>query len=74
MAAVKLTTIGGSVAVVLPEEMLARLGVGSGDTLYAFDTPDGIRLTTSDPDFDAQMLVARRLMKRWHNVLSELAK
>jgi hypothetical protein len=48
--------------------------VGKGDTVYAIDQPDGIRLTVSDPDFEAQMAVARKLMKRWRNVLRELAK
>jgi putative addiction module antidote len=54
--------------------MLARLGLEKGDTLHAIETPDGIRLTTSDPEFEAQMDVARRQMKKWRNVLRELAK
>jgi putative addiction module antidote len=74
MSALKLTAIGNSVGVILPRELLAKLGVQKGDTVYAVDTPDGVRLTASDPDFEAQMAVARKLMKRWHNVLRELAK
>ncbi len=74
MTALKLTTIGNSVGVVLPKELLAKLGVGRGDVLYAIDTPDGLRLTTSDPEFEAQMEVARQVMKRWRPVLRELAK
>lgn len=74
MTELKLTAIGNSVGVIFPKELLARLGVGKGDTLYAVDTADGVRLTTSDPEFDAQMAVARQLMKRWRNVLHELAK
>jgi hypothetical protein len=57
-----------------PKEVLAKLGVGNGDSGYAIDQPDGIRPTVSDPDFEAQMAVARKLMKRWGNVLRELAK
>ncbi len=74
MSVLKLTSIGNSVGVILPKELLAKLGVEKGDTLYAVDTPDGIRLTTSDPEFEAQMEVARRQMKRWRGVLRELAK
>jgi putative addiction module antidote len=74
MTALKLTGIGNSVGVILPKELLVKLGVQKGDTLYAVETPDGVRLTTSDPDFEAQMEVARRLMKQWRNVLRELAK
>jgi putative addiction module antidote len=74
MSALKLTSIGNSVGVILPKELLAKLGVEKGDTLYAIDTPDGVRLTTTDPEFEVQMDTARRLMKRWRNVLHELAK
>lgn len=74
MAVLKLTAIGNSVGVILPKELLTKLGVGKGDTLHAIETEDGIRLTTADPDFEAQMEVARGLMKKWHNVLRELAK
>jgi putative addiction module antidote len=74
MTALKLTQIGNSVGVILPKELLAKLGVGKGDTLYAVEQPDGVRLTTADPDFATQMEVARRMAKRWRNVLRELAK
>ena len=36
--------------------------------------PDGVRLTVADPDFAAQMAVARRIMKERREVLRELAK
>ena len=74
MAEMKVISIGNSVGVTLPKEMLAKLGVQKGDTLYAIETEGGIRLTTSDPEFGAQMEVARRVMKKWRNVLRELAK
>ena len=74
MHALKLTQIGNSVGVILPREMLAKLGVAKGDTLYAVDQPDGVRLTVADPDFAAQMDVARRIMKERRAVLRELAK
>jgi len=74
MTELKLTGIGDSVGVILPGELLAKLGVQKGDTLYAVETPDGVRLTASNPDFEAQMAEARRLMKQWRNVLRELAK
>ena len=74
MHALKLTQIGNSVGVILPREMLAKLGVTKGDTIYAIDQPDGVRLTVADPDFAAQMQVARRVMKERRTVLRELAK
>jgi putative addiction module antidote len=74
MQALKLTQIGNSVGVILPRELLAKLGVAKGDTIYAVDQPDGVRLTVADPDFAAQMEVARRIMKERRAVLRELAK
>lgn len=74
MSTLKLRAIGNSVGVVLPKELLAEMSVTEGDTLSVVRTPDGIRLTRSDPAFEEQMAVARRQMKRWHNVLHELAK
>ncbi|MGH7153349.1 MAG: AbrB/MazE/SpoVT family DNA-binding domain-containing protein [Acetobacteraceae bacterium] len=74
MAELKLIGIGNSVGVVLPKELLVRLGLQKGDTLHAIETPDGIRLTAADADFEAQMAVARRIMKERRAVLRELAK
>ena len=74
MSALKLTAIGNSVGLILPKEVLASLGVGKGDTLFAVETDGGLRLTTSDPDFEKQMEVARQVMKKRRTVLRALAK
>ena len=49
MHTLKLTQIGNSVGVVLPREMLARLGVEKGDTLFVSEAPDGLRLCAPTP-------------------------
>ena len=74
MISLKVTQIGNSVGVILPKELVSKLGIGRGDTLYAIDTPDGVRLSTADPDFERQMEVARAIMKERWAVLRELAK
>jgi putative addiction module antidote len=74
MHSLKLTQIGNSVGMILPREMLVRLGMAKGDTIYAVDQPDGVRLTVADPEFAAQMDVARQVMKERRAVLRELAK
>ena len=74
MAALKLTQIGNSVGVVLPKEILARLKLAKGDTVFVTDSADGIRLSPYDPSFEAQMTAARRIMKKRRDVLRELAK
>ncbi|ACB33845.1 addiction module antidote [Leptothrix cholodnii SP-6] len=74
MHALKLTQIGNSVGVILPKEVLARLKLEKGDTVYITDGPDGMRLTPHDPAFEAQMKAAREIMKERRAVLHELAK
>lgn len=74
MHVLKLTRIGNSVGVVLPKEVLARLHVEQGDALFLTDAPNGVRLTVTNPEFEAQMEKARRIMKQRRNVLAELAK
>lgn len=68
----KITTVGNSAGVILPKELLARLRVEKGDELYALETPDGIRLTTYDPEFAAQMEVAERIMREDRDLLRKL--
>ncbi|MFP1132266.1 AbrB/MazE/SpoVT family DNA-binding domain-containing protein [Asticcacaulis sp. W401b] len=75
MNALKLTTIGTSTGVVIPKEVLTRLNVAKGDTLYLTETPDGgYRLTAYDPDFATKMEKADAIMRRYRNTLSVLAK
>lgn len=70
----KVTQIGNSMGVVLPREVLSELNVEKGDRLFLTRSPDGYRITRSDPDFERQMSKAREIMKRRHDVLRELAK
>lgn len=75
MATLKLTAIGTSTGVIIPKEVLTRLGVTKGDTLYMSETPDGgYHLSAYDPDFAAKMDKAGAIMKRYRNTLSVLAK
>jgi putative addiction module antidote len=74
MTTVKLTTVGNSVGVVLPRELLSRLRVGKGDSLYVVETPGGIELTAYRPDFAAQMDLAEEIMRENRDALRELAK
>jgi putative addiction module antidote len=74
MTELKLVQIGDAVGLVLPEDVLAALHLGAGDSMLLSEAPDGLRLTRNNPGFDSQMEVARRIMKERHEVLRELAK
>jgi putative addiction module antidote len=74
MPTLKLTTVGNSTGVVFPREILEKLRVQKGDTLYVVETPNGIQLTPYDPEFAAQMEAAERVMRRDRDVLRKLAE
>ncbi len=74
MTQLKVTQIGNSLGVILPKEMIARLKVGKGDTLFASETTDGFAVTPYDPAFDTQMSAMRAVMKKRRAALRELAK
>jgi putative addiction module antidote len=70
---IKITTVGNSAGIVLPKELLARLRIGKGDTLYATELPDGIKLTPFDPKLAGQMEVAEGVMRKRRSLLRKLA-
>jgi putative addiction module antidote len=74
MHTLKLTQIGNSIGVILPKEVIARLKVAKGDSIFITETPDGFAITPHDPNFETQMKAAEEIMKRRRNVLRELAK
>lgn len=72
---VKLIAVGNSVGVIFPKDVLARLRVERGDTLYFSEAPDGsIRLTPFDPEFEQQMTLAESIMREDRDILRALAK
>jgi putative addiction module antidote len=74
MHALKLTQIGNSVGVILPKEVLAKLKVEKGDTLYITETPDGVALSALDPSFEQQLEVGREFMREFRDTFRALAK
>ncbi len=75
MSPLKLRAIGNSVGVVLPKELLARLGVAEGDRLHVVEQPgNGLLLTTLDPARDEQVRLGRELMKEYRETFRALAK
>ncbi|MEK7820945.1 MAG: AbrB/MazE/SpoVT family DNA-binding domain-containing protein [Pseudomonadota bacterium] len=74
MHKLKLTAIGNSAGVVLPREVLARLKVEKGDSVFLTESPDGFRLTPYDPEIERQMKIAQAVLKKRRAALRELAK
>lgn len=71
---VKITAIGNSAGIILPKEVLAKLNVVKGDSLYLLDTPTGIELTSYQPDFAEKIEIAKSIMQENRDVLRRLAE
>jgi len=74
MTALKLTQIGNSVGVILPKEMLARLKLEKGDTVFVTDAANGVMLTPYDPDLAEQLAAGREFMREYRDTFHQLAK
>lgn len=67
--------IGNSTGLILPKDLVAHLGLKTGDAVYA--TPDGaggLNLTPYDPDFAESMRLVDEIMDEYRDTLKELAK
>lgn len=66
--------IGNSTGLILPKELLLRLGLEQGDEVVVTETPSGFSVSREDATFEKGMEIARKAMKTYRNALKELAK
>jgi len=74
MAALKLTQIGNSVGLILPKEMLARMKLEKGSTVFVTETPSGYVMTPYDPALAEQIEAGRKFMREYRDTFHQLAK
>lgn len=74
MEKLKVRKIGNSLGTTLPQEVLRKLNVAEGDSLFVTETPQGVQLTAYDPSFEAAMQAFEKTRKKYRNALRELAK
>jgi len=74
MHTLKIRRVGNSLGTTLPKEILQRLKVGEGDSVFITETPDGVQLTAHDPEFEKAMDAYRKVSGKYRNALRELAK
>ena len=70
----KVRKVGASLGVVLPKKLLADLGLGEGDELFAVRTPGGVELTLHDPESEQAIEIGRKFMARYPNAMKKLAE
>ncbi len=74
MHTLKLTKIGNSVGLILPKEVLARLKLEKGDTVFLTDAPGAVTITPHNPNFKEQLDIGREFMREYRDTFNELAK
>ena len=74
MTPLKLTKVGTSTGMIVPKEMLARMKVEKGDTLFAIETQEGYLITPYDPAIADQLDAGREFMKDYRETFEALAK
>ena len=74
MHTLKLSQIGNSVGVILPKEVLARLKLEKGDSIFITEKAEGIALTPYNPALDEQLTAGREFMRDYRDTFHQLAK
>jgi putative addiction module antidote len=71
---VTIRKIGNSEGIIIPKEVLNRLGLKAGDTLEIAENEGAIELRPEQADLAEQMRAARMGMEKYRVALRELAK
>lgn len=74
MTTLKIRKVGNSLGATFPKEVLQKLKLQEGDTVYVTETPDGVQLTPYDPNFNQAMEAYRKVSNKYRNALRQLAE
>lgn len=70
----KITTVGNSTGIILPKEILEKLRVSKGDSIFAIETSKGFELTAYNPELEEQLKLAEQVMREDRDALRRLAE
>jgi putative addiction module antidote len=72
---IKIKKIGNSTGVILPKELLARLGLKQGQELNITELAGGgFQALPYDPDFEKTMEIVDEIIDEYRDTLATLAK
>ena len=66
--------IGNSTGLILPKELLARLGLQQGDEVVVTESPEGFKVTRDNAEFERAMAIVDDIMVEYRETLEALAK
>ena len=65
--------IGDSLGVILPDDLVGKLGLDQGGSLYATVNADGsLEISPRDPTFEKGMKIAEQAMNTYRSALTDL--
>ena len=71
----ELKRIGNSTGLILPKELLARLGLQQGDSVFVTEMPDRtVKLSAYDPEHSKVMEIGREVFREYRETYKALAK
>jgi len=72
---IEIKKIGNSEGVILPRELMQRLGLKRGQTLHITELPGGgFQALPYDPDFEKTMEIVDKIIDEYRDTLAALAK
>ncbi|MCH8490928.1 MAG: hypothetical protein LAT81_13505 [Oceanicaulis sp.] len=75
MHTLEIIRMGESAGVILPEDVMARLGASEGDTICLSEAGGGgYRLTMWSAEFEGQMAAAEGIMEKDQEILRRMGK
>ena len=67
--------IGNSTGLILPKELLVRLGLEQGDELFVEELPDrAVKLSVYNPQHEKVMEIGREVFREYRETFKALAK
>jgi putative addiction module antidote len=74
MYTLKITTVGHSLAITIPKELVNRFRLEKGDEVFVRETPEGFEVSPFDPTFKEALDAAASVAKQYKNALRTLAQ
>ena len=73
MYKIEIRKFGNSLGVIIPKEILEKLRLDDGDMVFITETPDGVKLSAYDPEFEKAMSIYKKGSYKYRTALKELA-
>ncbi|MGI9406678.1 MAG: AbrB/MazE/SpoVT family DNA-binding domain-containing protein [Hyphomicrobiaceae bacterium] len=71
----KIKKIGNSTGLILPKELVARLGLEQGDAVYVSELPDrSVKVSVYDPHHEKVMEAGQKAFRKYRETFKALAK